>query len=459
MDAEEALEKALKDEFVPIEDEDWIILLCPWTTRTSAKGRVPVLVQFGSHYSRSMTYSAEALDGRGQIGEAYLDAGSPVGKHRRQHMKPGASERGIGLGTVLYLAGSLQAAITDEENPILTCTASITADMPRICKTQFGGRRTEDAEMWWQGALEHGFAEEFTARCGALAEITRKIPFNLWEGTLRSELQRAVAEDPEFLNDLLEGYDTEPFGPGERRAPFTVSPIRVLSDGEDGNIAIKIKGTIRTDATRKDVKESLKRWVEDSTSVPDDAWVLGEYPHPRFEFVTTLDVNLDTRQVDIYMTSIQEVSPRVTFTSKTTDTRVDAVRLCGGRLIDEYEMKLWSSESFDNIDIAPSEVYGQMDIARIAPPVLAAMLWNVADALQDDAYVADAVGYMLDFVKETKDKQSRVNLRETISLLEQIGFELELPSRAPNPGRRAVRRNSMRKARKMQLLADIGGDG
>lgn len=87
--------KDVLSEFINL-DEPWIVVLCPLSTKAKATGgRVPMAVEFDD-----WRYQALSLNRQGQLGSAYLDDVKLDGIPR-QHMSPGASIQGMGIGALL----------------------------------------------------------------------------------------------------------------------------------------------------------------------------------------------------------------------------------------------------------------------------------------------------------------------------------------------------------------------
>lgn len=438
--------------------DHWMVVLCPFTTKTRDVGRLPVLLDIDGVSRYGSKYWAFTLDGQ-RVGGAYLGP-QVIGRYQRQHMVPGASIGGVGLGTTLYFAGSLRSAVEQQEDPLTACTGSPDDLAEDGCVADFGGGKLPPARRWWNYAVEKGFAHEADEACPGSYQESVEIPVDgeVQHDYVYEEIEEKI-NDPDVL-ESVKALESPLFFTREER-------LYAEEFDEDGDFSFKLQFVLEQDGGVFDtyVKEQAPWYLDDYEDIHDlEVTAVFDFQH-LVEVEVTGTVSYD-EDGDIFGLEDYDIDVEVTDSTINADVHFIASKpaiiygLCGGELIDEYDMKLIGSEAYEDFEPAPPEVYAHMQIDGLSAEMLAALLADAVEESGEKTYALKAWRAMQEG-PHANDGDAQEVLEDTELLLANRGlaphpYQLELDfSRKANPSR-SVQRMLMRKARKLQSLADIG---
>jgi len=183
-----------------------LVVAAPATSSTIETG----LRLFYVEYTSDSGYRAyEIDDDRGftdnaAVGSAYV-GGTEHGEVR-QHMSPGVRDeyRGQGIGTMLYFAGSFtEDALENVEyhdHQFVDEPAVPTVVSTNICRG-YGGRRTEDAQAWWDKATERGSA--FREGCLTSGNFEVSVEVSAEEVFDHTDIKKAFRDFDLEVTDLV----------------------------------------------------------------------------------------------------------------------------------------------------------------------------------------------------------------------------------------------------------------
>jgi len=413
-------------------EASWIVVLAPFTRKTRETGRVPVLVEFSG--DESLSYTGWLLNGS-PAGEAALGS-ERVGHFLRQHMSPGATVRGVGIGTVMYLCGSIQASLEDGGDPKDTCTASPTKDT--FCE-DIGGGKSAAAYDWWDKAVEKEVAFVEEIECWGEVRTALKLSFTPDEDHLIELLEESLLDEPEWWEEALLGKKVPAKG--------LWTPSRLGGDFEVDSLEVKIEN----------VKES--HWVTFRvkghwTVVHDEDWVAegvdfqGDFEEGEVDVenvepslipftgvvdgLIALDLDSDgaiesaavdemTRgSIEVEIAEAVEVAAVVNLRGVLTS---EAVQLCGARVLEESDSILAASEDLD-LEVAPAEVYAQMSLTNVQTQVLEEV---IRAGLDDQAEAEAAMDALESSVFTQKDGLKLRRLRSDLYAPRQGTLRLDNP--------------------------------